>query len=219
MCSSATSFAQEHPPNRAGEFDAPANELGEPDFPKTYGHLDAGHNAFTRAESLRREVIGQQIGLVEGVLDAQFVSFPPPIPVPPAAYRYGPRRAYRRGVRESIRQRYLAAPFVPLPFVPLPLPHVPVPHVAVPPLPLPGVIYGRPYVERVEQPLGHKVIGIGPNGYIYGPVYESDLEQQGPTLAPPRGEPGPEPIPAPEPIDKGPTLVPQQPIEGGPEAL
>ena len=86
---------------------------------------------------------------------------------------------------------------------------------------VPGDIYGYPYVNRVEQPLGHKVIRTGPNSYIYRPVYASDLRSRlAPAPTRPKAEPKApvrEAIPAPPPLNRGQReVIPAPPPEVGP---
>jgi len=199
------SVAGEDQPAPAAEPpEASARQFGEPQFPNTYGPLDASRDAYERTERERRKAIDRQLQLNE---DMVWYSTPPGYDrYPPSldtiyAYPRGfrGRRAVRRGLERSYGRWYYGYPgyaypqhaqwgvFEPWPFVP-------------------GDIYGYPYIDRVEQPLGHKVIRTGPNSYIYRPVYESDLKKQSPTHAPPRAEPAedvPKPIRTP-PLEEGP---------------
>jgi len=179
----------------------PLPEARLPQFPSTYSPLDAGWDAYERGEQQRRGAIDRQLQLHADL--AWYYSLPGYWPYPPGLETvysgtwgpglFGPRRAYRYRY-----PRYGYPTFEPWPFVP-------------------GDIYGYPYYGQVPQPLGHKVIRTGPNGYIYRPVYESDLQPKeepasgeplaegpGPALSrepPSARERAPEPVPAPPPED------------------
>jgi hypothetical protein len=173
-------------------------EAGEPQFPKKYSTLDAGRDAYERAERKRRENINRQVQTIDDI--AWYQAWPGSYRWPPSLasiyadpYRYAPgpgglaRRAISRAFRAPLPWSY-GPVFEPWPFVP-------------------GDIWGYPYVDRVEQPLGHKTIQTGPNSYIYRPFYARDLaaqevpsERPAPAEAPRAEEvppPPPENIPAP----------------------
>ena len=200
---------EEQAPPGAKPPEASDRPLGEPQFPNTYGPLDASRDAYERAERERRKAIDRQLQLNEEMVwystQPGYDRYPPSLAT---IYGYGRglrgRRAARRAVGPSYGHGHYGYPsyaypsyaypqhaqwgvFEPWPFVP-------------------GDVYGYPYLDRVEQPLGHKVIRTGPNSYIYRPVYESDLKKESPTPAPPQIEPAeavPEPIPTP-PLEEGP---------------
>ncbi|MHC4401193.1 MAG: hypothetical protein ACYTG0_16080 [Planctomycetota bacterium] len=167
------------------------NGLPQPQFPNTYGPLDAARDAHQRGEAQRRDAIDRQLQLIDEMVwysgAPYFERYPPSLSAI-YAYGYTGPRAARRAARgalwpyaSSLGSRWRV-------FEPWPL--------------VPGDIYGYPYVYRVEQPLGHKVIWTGPNSRIYRPVYESDLKQPAPPTPAPlqQVEPAePEPVPAPPP--------------------
>jgi hypothetical protein len=176
----------------------PPPELGQPDFPRTYGPLDAGRDAYERSERRRREQIDRQLQLQEDLVwwhswpgsyryppsQESIYAYPPSEPLPPRRVLKEPPRAYR-----SPTYGGYSHVFEPWPFVP-------------------GDIWGYPWIDRVEQPLGHKIIETGPNSYIYRPVYPSDLKPKEPAEASPQ-EPaveGPPPEPVPPPAERGPRV-------------
>jgi len=168
----------------------PLPEMVLPQFPDSYGPLDAGRDAQLRGEAERQQAIGRQLAVQDSL--AWYYSLPGHWPYPPgleAAYAgprwrappiLGPSRAYRHYSHYPV--------FEPWAFVP-------------------GDIYGYPYFNRVPQPLGHQIIAKGPNSYIYRPFYQSDLRPSAsPTLprevgpaVPPASSPAPEAVPAPLP--------------------
>ncbi len=164
---------------------------GQPRFPKKYDALDAIRDAQQYAERQRRAAIDAQLRAIRNVQE-----YSAAVRASAGRYPYGVDYRYAYPGRRAARRAYQRAYGYPGVFEPWPL--------------VPGDIYGYPYTPRVEQPLGHKVIETGPNGYIYRPVHESDLakpkDNPQPTLAPPVPEaprpafkpPSPgEPIPAP----------------------
>lgn len=72
---------------------------------------------------------------------------------------------------------------------------------------VPGDIWGYPQNERVRQPIGHESGQVGPDRWIYRPLYAEDVEG-GPAVpepvAPPRPSvsAGPE-LPAPSDVQQG----------------
>jgi hypothetical protein len=180
--------------------------LGEPDFPDSYSTLDAGRDAHERAERKRRQAIDRQVQTIEDIAWynawAGSYRYPPSLDsiyAYPPADPIGPGSAVPRAFSRAFRSYpgVYGPVFEPWPFVP-------------------GDIWGYPYISRVEQPLGHKVIPTGPNGYIYRPVYASDLKvkqaaQPDPTPPP---EQAPEPIPAP-----APEAIPAPAAEPGPRVF
>ena len=194
----------------------------DPDFPKTYGPLDASRDAYQRAEKQRRAAIDRQLQSMEDTVWYSGVpgdnGYRPSLESIYAygGYVYGPPRVFRRSERGAYRSPYR---------YPYRYPYYPGPYVFEPWPLVPGDIYGYPYVDRVEQPLGHKVIRTGPNSYIYRPVYASDLKPlESPIPAPPQAQPR-EPVPdAGVPEVRQPALVPPAvpepipapPPEGGP---
>lgn len=189
---------------------ASANPAEKPQFPRTYGPLDASRDAYQRAENERRRAIDRQTELNdEMVWYSGHPGFDRDPPGLDTIYAYGPTHGRRRVGRGTVR---LGVHFGHFGGYPHPLSHPrngapwaapwgvfePWPFVA-------GDIYGYPYLDHVEQPLGHKVIRTGPNGYIARPVYASDLEEkQRPAAAagqpsePERAVAGPIPAPPPE---------------------
>ncbi len=187
--------------------DEPNQRVVEPEFPPTYGALDASREAEERFGTQRREAIERQVEMNEDMV--WYSGVPDYDRQPPGLgtiYAYG-GAAYVYPGRRAVRRRFSATSptyryYFPYHgswsiFVPWPL--------------VPGDVYGYPYLDRVEQPLGHKTIWTGPNGYISRPVYESDLSRPGPdrfgsdeTSSPrPREAHRAEAIPAPPP-ERGP---------------
>lgn len=218
----------------------------EPKFPATYGPLDAAVDAQKRHEQRRLDEIDRQRQLNAAMRqtagtgpdqygyypsDAYLYAYPGAVHADP---RRGPaRRAWRRDTRAY---RRAAEAYRPVPGA-YRYPYPGYPSVFTPWPLVPGDIWGYPYVDRVEQPLGHKKIVTGPNSNIYRPVYESDLkpedapppapawrellDEQRPAQpeapAPPRADlPGAAPPPAAEPGHGGPEAVPAPPAEPGP---
>jgi len=151
-----------------------------PEVPRTYGPVEAGQEAYQRAEQERREAIARQLQTEDMVAWQQS---------PPWYYHYYPsvRPGYvvggRRAVQFSYRPAYVYPRSVPLGwFESWPL--------------VPGDIYGFPYPYRIPQPWGHQVVVIGPRTYLVRPLYEAapKLAPPGPTVAPPAPEP-PQPSP------------------------
>ena len=152
----ATAAAQLPRGQMPARASGPENERGRPQFPKTYGPLDAGRDAYERAERQRRQVIDRQLQTIEDMvwysglpgfdrvpasLDAVYAGVAAHVP------RRALRRAYRAGYpHATYRYSYpqYAYPKTPFVFEPWPL--------------VPGDIYGYPYVDRVEQP---HVTGVG----------------------------------------------------------
>jgi hypothetical protein len=157
----------------------------------------------------RRRTIDRQIRLVDNMT---WYAQPPGYyryrPDVATVYAYGWPGAVPRVVRRSYWYQNYVVPYLPrVVFEPWPL--------------VPGRVYGYPYVDRAEQPLGHKVIRTGPNGYVYRPVYPSDLvRKQAPTPAPEQPGPAqsvPEPILTPPALDgPNPEPIPAPPPESGP---
>lgn len=143
--------------------------------------LGAVHSAFSQEEIPKPSLGGPP--LPEAVLPPFSGTYGQPgyaadVPGLEAAYAgprlrpppiFVPNRAYRYG---SVYRGFGAWPFVP------------------------GGVYRyvAPFIGRVPQPLGRKVITAGPSDYLYRPAHGSDPEpQRTPTLAP---QPAPELSPA-----------------------
>lgn len=154
----------------------------EPRFAPTYGPLDAAVDAQKRHDARRLDEIDRQRRLNAAMRqtagagpdqygyypsNAYLYAYPGMIHLDPRRRAVGrswrsAARAYRHGATTYRGRPAYPYPAYPSVFTPWPL--------------IPGDIFGYPYVDRVEQPLGHKKIATGPNGEIYRPVYESDLK-------------------------------------------
>jgi hypothetical protein len=188
-----------------------------PEVPRTYGPVEAGQEAYQRAEQERREAIARQLQTEDMVAwyhsPPGYYRYPP---LPPMAYVFDGRRA----ARYAYRPAYVYPRSVPLGwFEAWPL--------------VPGDIYGFPYLYRSPQPWGHQVIVIGPRTSLVRPLYEATpkVSPRGTTAAPPAPEPSqPSPskgappgsdrrevIPTPPAVEPGPAhRAPSGPGEGGP---
>jgi len=202
LCFRPAAAADDQVPATPEPPPAAANPQGAPQFPRTYGRLDASRDAYERVDRKRRQAIDRQVQLNDEMV--WYSGHPGYDRVPPGLdtiYAYGHTQGGRPVGRRTVRlgffgsfgyPRHLSHPrhgapwvaswgvFEPWPFVP-------------------GDIYGYPYLDRVEQPLGHKVIATGPNSYIARPVHASDLEDKGPPPPAADQPAAPEPIPAPPP--------------------
>jgi hypothetical protein len=183
-----------------------------PQPPARYDSLDAGRDAYLRAEAQRREAIARQLA---GNAYAPSHAFPLGMYL-----RLGPVYAY---LPPAGRRAYAA--YAP-PVVTAPPYGAPYSGYALRIGPWPGVRAAlSAYVDRVPQPLGHVVTPSGPNGYVYRPYYKEDLQPQpppgppeaaivGPPPAQPRTVPPP-PIPQPPaaqpPLPQPPAVGPPQP--------
>lgn len=184
----------------------------EPALSDTYNSLDAGREAHQRGEARRRETIDAQVGIINELV--WYNTWIRPYGLAPslaARYAYPYFHPYRAGWRRFPRRFSRALRAYPGVYGPVfePWPWVP------------GDIWGYPFINRVEQPLGHKVIQTGPNSYIYRPVYPWDLQpaegpESGPRSSPERARQAPgrtdeppaapaEEVPPPPPVD-GPRL-------------
>ncbi|NQT17252.1 MAG: hypothetical protein HQ582_31145 [Planctomycetes bacterium] len=184
----------------------------EPQFPRTYGPLDASRDAYQRAENERRRAIDRQTELNdEMVWYSGHPGFDRDPPGLDTIYAYGPTHGHRRVGRGTVRLGVHFGHFGGYPH-PAPYPRHRASRVApwgvFEPWPfVAGDIYGYPYLDRVEQPLGHKMIRTGPNGYIARPVYASDLQAKEPPPPAADQRAVPEaavPMPIPPPPESGP---------------
>jgi hypothetical protein len=173
--------------------------------PATYDALDAGRDAYLRAEAQRREAIARQLA---------GNAYAPSHAFPLGTYlRIGPVYAYlpSAGVRAY---RAYAAPIVTSP------PYG-APNYATRIGAWPGLrALVSPYADRVEQPLGHVVTPTGPNGYVYRPYYKEDLPPSGagvaaevipPAAVVPVNPPAPQ-VPAPQVVVPHEGAAPQAPV-------
>ena len=173
--------ADDPAPPQAPPPQAAAQPQVEPQFPRTYGPLDASREAYERGEARRRGAIQRQIELNDEMV--WYSGHPGFERVPPGLdtiYAYGHTYPGRPGPRATVRLGHFGYYGYP---ATRPYPRCGAgwfpPWGVFEPWPLvPGDVWGYPYVDRVEHPLGHKVIRTGPNGYIARPVYASDLEQR-----------------------------------------
>ena len=170
----------------------------------SYGRVEAGWEAYQRAEAQRRQAIARQLQTIDSMV---WYSGLPGYRYPPSlasiyANPWGWSVASSRVIRPyrhpfpAHRFYVFADPFEPWPIVP-------------------GDIYGYPYVDRVEQPVGHQVIVTGPGGYIYRPVYAWELapnesgRASGVSPSRPASPPASAPVPPPPPT---PALPPAEPL-------
>ncbi len=181
--------------------------LPTPVPPAKYDSLDAGRDAYLRAEAQRREAIARQLA---GNAYAPSHIFPLDMYL-----RLGPVYAYLppagRGAYRAHAPAIITAPPYGAPYV-----------TRIGPWPgLRAVL--SPYADRVQQPLGHVVTPSGPNGYVYRPYYKEDLQPK-PPLGPPEAAaawpPAPQPpaaqAPAPQPLVL-PPLAAQPPVPQPPQ--
>ena len=163
--------------------------------PATYDSLDAGRDAYLRAEAQRREAIARQLA---GNAYAQSHAFPLGMYL-----RLGPVYAY---LPPAGRRAYAA--YAP-PIVTAPPNGAPYSGYVQRIGPWPGLRAAlSAYADRVPQPSGHVVTPSGPNGYVYRPYYKQDLQPQ-PPLGPP--EAAVARPPAAQPRSVPPPPVPQPP--------
>ena len=188
--------AQDVPP---GAEAVPAPPAAEPISPyrveekfdpsQAYDPLQAGRDAYQRAEEARRQAINRQLDTLDY---AKWLS----TWTAPRVYAYPLPSVYAYPIRRSVRRAYRGV------------------HVGgvVPVITqwsrAPVGVYGYPYYPQVWQPIGHEKVWTGPNGYIYRPIYAEPappVPAQVPTPAvaePPVLIPA-EPVPAP-PVEPGP---------------
>ncbi len=137
--------------------------------PAKYDSLDAGRDAYLRAEAQRREAIARQLA---GNAYAPSHIFPLGMYL-----RLGPVYAYLPPAGRRAYQAYAPAIITAPPYG--------APYYAARIGPWLGLRAAlSPYADRVQQPLGHVVTPTGPNGYIYRPYYKEDLQPK-PPLGPP----------------------------------
>lgn len=127
-------------------------------FERALSRVTSSEYAYRRAESKRQEGIRRQLSLEalvqwrSGIVAASPAGPPwstPGMPSPPLRDWPGSNDLY---------SPYWRGPFEPTPF-------------------WPGYIYGYPFIDPIEQPLGSQLTAKGPDparGYIYEPVYASD---------------------------------------------
>jgi hypothetical protein len=150
--------APEAVPAPPPEVQPPALPLPLP--PPKYDSLDAGRDAYLRAEAQRREAIARQLA---GNAYAPSHIFPLGMYL-----RLGPVYTYLPPAGRGAYRAY-APPIVTSP-----------PYGAANYATRIGVWPGlraalSAYADRVPQPLGHVVTPTGPNGYVYRPYYQEDL--------------------------------------------
>ena len=192
----------------------PAGQPTEGKPSATYDSLDAGRDAYQRAEAERRGAIQRQIESnrqVPGTADP--LGYYPLRGIGPV-YAVPLLRPARRAVwaYRNWESQYPYSVYRPplLPLTPLPVD----PRGA-----LPGYLGTYPSGDRVQQPLGHVVTPTGPNGYIYRPYYGSERGNQG--AAPPANPPPPQPPEVNPPTDRSnlnpvPEPIPTPPAQGNP---
>lgn len=178
----------------------PAAAPAAPPSAHSFDALDAGRDAYQMAEAERRQATARQVQMVD---DMVWYSAAPSYRCPLALeFSYAHPRAWRARIGPVVVS---AGPAV--------FGH----HASLEALGSatvgPWGIYGYPHVERAAQPLGHRVIVTGPNGYVYRPVYPWDLKS--PPPAPPPVQPAP-PAPAQPAEPPPPEPIPAPPAESGP---
>ncbi|MBX9791790.1 MAG: hypothetical protein K2Y37_22940 [Pirellulales bacterium] len=161
MTTSDTCRAQqvgEHRTPRATPDATPTQRLQDRAFKRAKIRVTSSEYAYRRAESKRQEAIRRQLGLEalvqwrSGIVAASPAGPPwstPGMPSPPLRDWPGSNDPY---------SPYWRGPFEPTPF-------------------WPGYIYGYPFIDPIEQPLGSKLTakrGDPARGYAYEPVYASD---------------------------------------------
>ena len=164
-----------------------------------YDSLDAGRDAYLRAEAQRREAIARQLA---------GNAYAPSHAYPLGMYlRIGPVYAYLPSAGARAYRAYASPIITSLPYG--------APSYATRIGAWPGLrALLSPYADHVEQPLGHVVTPTGPNGYVYRPYYKEDLQRSAAGLTaeanpPAAGVPANPPAPqvaAPQPP------VPQPPV-------
>jgi hypothetical protein len=197
VVSSATANAQQLAAPEAVPVPSPEAQSPPvaPPPPAKYDALDAGRDAYLRAEAQRREAIARQLA---GNAYAPSHIFPLGMYL-----RLGPVYASMPPAGRRTYRTYAPPIITPPPYG--------APNYATrvgPWLGLRALL--SPYAERVEQPLGHVVTPTGPNGYVYRPYYKEDLQpkiplgppemaapwQPAPQAAVPQAAPQPPPAPA-----------------------
>ena len=147
------------PPAPSSNIGMPANQHSKDRaFERAVWRVTSSEYAYRRAESRRQEAIRRQLGLEalvqwrSGIVAASPAGPPwstPGMPSPPLRDWPGSNDLY---------SPYWRGPFEPTPF-------------------WPGYIYGHPFIDPIEQPLGSKLTAKGGDatrGYVYEPVYASD---------------------------------------------
>lgn len=144
---------------------APQTPLGQPIYqtqqrvyPNTYGVFDLVRQATQYAETVRRDAISRQLQLKYGAATRSPIVASPY----PRVGVYAPigARATARAVNRAYRGGYPVLPLVS------------------------QYVFGG-VLPDPSQPIGHTVTPTGPNGYVYDPLYSSDVAAaRQPTLAP-----------------------------------
>lgn len=197
--------AQQTPPAAAA---VPAQAQPAPQHSESYGAVEAGQEAYQRAEAQRQANIEAQGALNEEMQAAS---------APPAYYPYRPVAAVYPGavqVSWGRRRAFWYGPSVPAPYPPLrayrgvlePWPMVP------------GAMYRYPYGPWAPYPPAQIRIQIGPGAIPPPPEFGPEVvPQQVPTPAPPQDQPEPIPAPAAEPQLNAPN-PPAEPAPAPPPA-
>ena len=141
---------------------SPSQRLQDRAFERAKGRVSSSEYARRRAEPKRQEAIARQLALEaivqwrSGIVAASPAGPPwstPGMPSPPLRYWPGSNDIY---------SPFWRGPFEPTPF-------------------WPGYIYGYPFIDPIEQPIGTKLTAKGGDparGYVYEPVYASDEVEQ-----------------------------------------
>ncbi len=144
----------------------------------TYDAIDASVEAHQRAEARRLGNIDRQLHSLENMrwyagMPSAYAEYRPG-PSLDAVYAYGHRGELRRAARHQRRYGHARlSVFEPWPIVG-------------------GNIWGYPFFNPIEQPLGHRTTRTGSGTWVTQPLYSQPTPE--PTLAPPR-----EPIESPRP--------------------
>ncbi len=151
--------------------------------PETYGPLEAGRDAQAMAERQRRAAVDRQL---QTQRDIRWYHTGPRSLGRYYVHRYALPyiRAYAPPLAAYEAERAIEAALAPAPVYGS--------------WPVPGDYYGygvpyvgEPFVDRVEQPLGHEKVWTGPNSYVYQPRHEP----------PTRAQREPEPVPPPAAVE------------------
>jgi len=146
------------PAQRSAPGTSPSQRLQDRAFERAKNRVSSSEYARRRAEPKRQEAIARQLALEaivqwrSGIVAASPAGPPwstPGMPSPPLRYWPGSNDIY---------SPFWLGPFEPTPF-------------------WPGYIYGYPFLDPIEQPVGSKLTARGGDparGYVYEPVYASD---------------------------------------------
>ena len=136
--------------------------------PAKYDPLEAGREAYQRAEAGRCAAIGRQLQILDNMAwcsGARGQRIPPSLEsiyAYPQAWRTSQSAVQSEHPGTSpCREESQWATFEPWPLVP-------------------GDIFASPWLDRVQQPAGHEILATGPNSYLYRPVYATEAPRARP---------------------------------------